>query len=115
MNADIKHDTTQEKNMNSFSETDRRGIDRAHHRLDELHTIVIELRAENKFQQERILQIEHMIHDHMVKEEANTKLINAKLDEIARYRWVALGVIGAVIFLSGDVGTSILELFKKVP
>lgn len=69
-------------------------------KLDTMADVVTELKIVNKYQVERISNMENKFIAHMENEEVETKAMHVRIDGLAKYKYVALGVASTILLLS---------------
>jgi len=101
--------------MPDFTESDSRALYKAHERLDTMSEIVVELRTQNKYQEQRIKQNEDIMTKHMTDEEKMWDKMQRNFDSLVRFKWIALGVIGTLLVATSDnpVVSKIVESVLK--
>ena len=88
--------------MPEFTDNDSRALRKAHSRLDSMSEVVIQLKAQNEYQEKHAHALERVMHEHMKKEEIMWTKMQLNFDALTRYKWIALGIIGTLLVLTSD-------------
>ena len=110
-----------EIDMPDYTEADARSLERAHQRIDEVKDLLTELKIQNKYLKDRVDLFEKALAEYNKNEVAQLLLINKKIDDLTRYKWIVLGVLVSVTslfsLLSSDTGRMLLNIITngKVP
>jgi len=75
-------------------------IEKAHRRIDLLDRSTIVQETNIAFQERRIKNLEDSMTQHMQDEALQWEKLNLKIDNILRYKWVVVGVLGTLWVLS---------------
>ena len=83
-------------------------VHRAHERIDVIDKDTTIHRTTIEFQEKRLYNLESAMTSHMKDEEAEWQKLNLKIDNILRYKWMVIGVLGTLWVLSDSSKLSVV-------
>ena len=94
--------------MVDFTVAHEKAITKAHERIDTIQQLSFELKIMNNNQKEQADRAIDLFREHIKKDELAFNSLTNKIEEIARYKWISLGIIGTLIILSGSGSSQII-------
>jgi len=83
-------------------------VHRAHERIDVIDKDTIINKTTMGFQERRLINLETAMTTHMAEEAKEWEKLNLKIDNILRYKWIIIGVLGTLWILSDSSKMSIV-------